>query len=661
MARITYNASQLDEMKTLLMKFNYIRKLLEDYPSQQWFFGGDGYTISGVGQELEVNIEDLETLDRKVAISDFVILNDGNSVSWLGQVTSIGETIILCTIVGKLGIRGETGPQGPQGTQGETGPKGDEGTRILGPINSYYPVSNVIVGTTTYEGPILENVRVGDIVLINWEIAIDTYRYYAFRVTNLYTDTMRCLCISKWEGAKGVTGDTGPQGPQGVQGPKGDTGATGSQGPQGIQGETGPQGPQGETGPQGATGPQGPTGATGSQGPQGIQGSKILGPIQSYYPYGPVIIGTTTYDGEYLSGGRNGDVVIINWQIDDGVWKYYTFIIDYINGATNSMHCIALSLWEGPQGPKGDTGATGSQGPQGIQGETGPQGPTGATGSQGPQGIQGETGPQGPTGATGSQGPQGERGSYIYYDTYSSHRQSWPIINSSTQTNTAYITEMYSKLPKLNDLVVENCYLTSGGEERQYGWKITSIDDTNKLYSAICVCQFTGYTGPQGPQGIQGETGPQGPTGATGSQGPQGPQGPSGVGVPSGGTTGQVLKKASNTNYDTEWGNVSGGTQLYAHKLVKGSNVVVLITTISTSFYYDDVYGAYEIGTPIIGCYCYNADYGETSTGILIDAGQHGFSNLMSIYLKGVKINASDKSWATFSFDGTETYTITAL
>lgn len=33
-------------------------------------------------------------------------------------------------------------------------------------------------------------------------------------------------------------------------------------------------------------------------------------------------------------------------------------------------------------------------------------------------------------------------------------------------------------------------------------------------------------------------------------------RGPAGQGVPSGGTTGQVLKKASNTNYDTEWADV---------------------------------------------------------------------------------------------------------
>ena len=52
------------------------------------------------------------------------------------------------------------------------------------------------------------------------------------------------------------------------------------------------------------------------------------------------------------------------------------------------------------------------------------------------------------------------------------------------------------------------------------------------------------------------------PTGATG---PQGPQGETGVGVPTGGTAGQVLAKRSGTDFDTEWVNQSGsgGTSAY--------------------------------------------------------------------------------------------------
>jgi hypothetical protein len=78
----------------------------------------------------------------------------------------------------------------------------------------------------------------------------------------------------------------------------------------------------------------------------------------------------------------------------------------------------------------------------------------------------------------------------------------------------------------------------------------------------------TGATGPQGPQGEPGPTGPQGPQGEqglTGPQGPQGEQGPqgiqgeAGVGVPAGGSTGQVLSKSSASDYDTAWVDVSAG------------------------------------------------------------------------------------------------------
>lgn len=52
----------------------------------------------------------------------------------------------------------------------------------------------------------------------------------------------------------------------------------------------------------------------------------------------------------------------------------------------------------------------------------------------------------------------------------------------------------------------------------------------------------------------------EGPQGDPGPQGATGPQGDPGEGVPTGGTTGQVLAKASNTNYDTEWVDQSGGS-----------------------------------------------------------------------------------------------------
>lgn len=52
---------------------------------------------------------------------------------------------------------------------------------------------------------------------------------------------------------------------------------------------------------------------------------------------------------------------------------------------------------------------------------------------------------------------------------------------------------------------------------------------------------------------IGGGKGAKGDTGATGATGATGPTGPIGPGVPNAGTTAQVLRKASNTDQDTEW------------------------------------------------------------------------------------------------------------
>ncbi len=52
----------------------------------------------------------------------------------------------------------------------------------------------------------------------------------------------------------------------------------------------------------------------------------------------------------------------------------------------------------------------------------------------------------------------------------------------------------------------------------------------------------------------QGPEGPEGPAG--GPPGPEGPPGADGVGVPPGGSAGQVLTKASGGDFDTEWSDV---------------------------------------------------------------------------------------------------------
>ena len=77
--------------------------------------------------------------------------------------------------------------------------------------------------------------------------------------------------------------------------------------------------------------------------------------------------------------------------------------------------------------------------------------------------------------------------------------------------------------------------------------------------SETLIGNVRGLQGPAGPQGAAGETGATGPQGPAGPQGETGADGANGVGVPVGGTTGQVLKKKSDTDYDTEWGAAGSG------------------------------------------------------------------------------------------------------
>ena len=215
------------------------------------------------------------------------------------------------------------------------------------------------------------------------------------------------------------------------------------------------------------------------------------------------------------------------------------------------------------RGEKGDTGATGPQGPKGDTGETGPQGPKGDTGAQGlrgPEGAQGETGPQGPTGATGPQGPQGpqgEEGKSIEAYTSNANYVGYGDTNKYYYSNLIHTpSDTINYCP----IIFANGYIAVVNESHpEAGNPYFYIDEGVSLIGP------TGATGPQGPTGA---TGPQGPTGATG------PQGPQGEGVPAGGTTGQVLKKKSGTDYDTEWANESGGGGGLPSSNVEGQTIV---------------------------------------------------------------------------------------
>ena len=107
-------------------------------------------------------------------------------------------------------------------------------------------------------------------------------------------------------------------------------------------------------------------------------------------------------------------------------------------------------------------------------------------------------------------------------------------------------------------------------------WRYTGDSEWNDLISLAEITGPQGEPGAQGPkgdtgpQGEKGDTGPQGEKGDTGAQGekgdpgakgeqgPAGQKGDPGEGIPTGGTSGQVLIKKSDADYDTEWTTMSG-------------------------------------------------------------------------------------------------------
>lgn len=58
----------------------------------------------------------------------------------------------------------------------------------------------------------------------------------------------------------------------------------------------------------------------------------------------------------------------------------------------------------------------------------------------------------------------------------------------------------------------------------------------------------------KGEKGLKGDKGPKGENGLNGKDGLNGEKG---EGIPTGGTTGQFLKKKSNTDYEYEWADIA--------------------------------------------------------------------------------------------------------
>lgn len=113
--------------------------------------------------------------------------------------------------------------------------------------------------------------------------------------------------------------------------------------------------------------------------------------------------------------------------------------------------------------------------------------------------------------------------------------------------------------------------LGNTGDENDFIEAITGANGTNGQDglngdSAYEVWLALGNTGSEQTflDSLQGDKGDKGEDGVDGKDGVDGNDGADGVGVPNGGTTGQCLKKNSDTDFDTSWQDCScqGGNQL---------------------------------------------------------------------------------------------------
>ena len=282
----------------------------------------------------------------------------------------------------------------------------------------------------------------------------------------------------------------------------------------------------------------------------------------------------------------------------------------------NIIEAGAITGPAGPQGPKGDTGETGPQGPKGDSGAAGPQG---ATGLQGPAGERGEVGPQGPKGDPGDQGPQGPKG-----DRGEQGIQG-PQGPKGDTGDTGPQGPQGIQGPK-GDPGAKGETGPKGeqGDPGPKGDAFTYSDFTQEQLAGLKGPKGdTGETGPRGPQGEQGPTGAKGDAGQQGPQGPKGdtgdpgPQGPAGVGVPPGGTAGQVLSK---TEDGAAWTDPPSGGVTSWNDLQDKPFVIVGIeldyasNVTSCNFSYDELINFYRNGKILIGNFSVSVS-GPTPSG----------------------------------------------
>ena len=217
-----------------------------------------------------------------------------------------------------------------------------------------------------------------------------------------------------------------------------------------------------------------------------------------------------------------------------------TFVMIDSKENTSTSHPAYLDITltgTGAAGPTGATGATGGVGANGANGAVGATGPTGANGTNGVAGATGATGANGTNGVAGATGATGANGTN-------------GVAGATGATGANGTNGAAGATGPAGAAGVAGPTGATGTNGTNGATGATGPAGANGTNGA------TGATGPAGANGTNGSngaTGATGPAGANGTNGSNGATGATGPGVPTGGTTGQVLSKINATDYNTQW------------------------------------------------------------------------------------------------------------